>query len=267
MSKFDSSYDDEPEDSEEVEFSESPVAAPEMIFDDDYMIDDLFLDHIVNPFPGTNLFGTFAESIAMGDQVAQNALMDHLKENEGLLNQMNKLGQIELGTKLWFRTYTIFNVGEVVDWGSWWIKLRNAFWVAHTGNFGSFANKGECQDKREIADHCYLSKRALVDWGKWNGKLTDNKYTGKQDGLPFREGEPIWMRTASVYNYGYVMEFGDTWLTLRDGGWIANTGQFDKFTKQGEMQEYHPVNDPITICLRSTVDWGPFVMPKEGKKK
>ena len=56
--------------------------------------------------------------------------------------------------------------------------------------------------------------------------------------LPFGIGDAILIRTVTMIQLGRVKAIGRDFLTLEDGGWVADTGRFSTMLETGALNEF-----------------------------
>lgn len=71
---------------------------------------------------------------------------------------------------------------------------------------------------------------------------------------PFVIGQNVFIRTVTLYYTGKVKDFNSQWVTLENASWIADTGRFHNFLKDGECNEYESFIDDVSIPVGSIID-------------
>ena len=71
---------------------------------------------------------------------------------------------------------------------------------------------------------------------------------------PFKIGEKYFIRTATYFQLGRLKEISEKWLVLEEASWIADTGRFYEFLKDGKCNEYESFQEPVFIPLDSIID-------------
>lgn len=71
---------------------------------------------------------------------------------------------------------------------------------------------------------------------------------------PFKVGEKYFIRTATFFHLGRLKEISNKWLILEDACWVADTGRFYDFLKDGKCNEYESFQDDVFIPLDSVID-------------
>ncbi len=78
--------------------------------------------------------------------------------------------------------------------------------------------------------------------------------TKNKNEAPFKIGEKYFIRTATYFHLGRLKELSGKWLILEDVSWIADTGRFYDFLKDGTCNEYESFQDDVYIPLDSVID-------------
>ena len=76
---------------------------------------------------------------------------------------------------------------------------------------------------------------------------------------PFKVGEKYFIRTATFFQLGRLKEICGKWLILEEASWIADTGRFHEFLKDGKCNEYEAFVEDVFVPLDSVIDitvWG-----------
>lgn len=71
---------------------------------------------------------------------------------------------------------------------------------------------------------------------------------------PFKIGEKYFIRTATYFQLGRLKEISGKWLVLEDASWIADTGRFYDFLRDGKCNEYEAFQEPVFIPFDSIID-------------
>jgi len=67
-------------------------------------------------------------------------------------------------------------------------------------------------------------------------------------------GEAVFIRTVTMYHTGKVVAVSDTFVTLSDAAWVADTGRFSDALKTGKLSEVEPVEGLVRVSLGAVVD-------------
>ena len=71
-------------------------------------------------------------------------------------------------------------------------------------------------------------------------------------------GKKLFIRTVTHYYTGQIKSFSGQFLELEDAAWIADTGRFHEFLKDGSCNEYEGFPDSILIPIGAIVDITPW---------
>lgn len=71
---------------------------------------------------------------------------------------------------------------------------------------------------------------------------------------PFKIGEKYFIRTATYFQLGRLKEICGKWLILEEASWIADTGRFHEFLKDGKCNEYESFIEDVCIPIDSIID-------------
>ena len=79
-------------------------------------------------------------------------------------------------------------------------------------------------------------------------------------------GKCFFFRTITYHCVGKVIKRFGSFLQLQDASWIADSGRFMQFIKEGKLNEVEPVGTEF-VNLNSVVDFFPWkhALPKEQK--
>jgi len=83
--------------------------------------------------------------------------------------------------------------------------------------------------------------------------LNDSTNT-PSDELPVNIGEKYFVRTVTHYMVGKLEEVKGGFLVFGSASWIADTGRFADFLKEGEPNEVEPVEGLYRVAIASVVD-------------
>jgi len=72
--------------------------------------------------------------------------------------------------------------------------------------------------------------------------------------FPEPVGQNIFIRTVTLYYTGKLKNVCGNFLTLEKAAWIADTGRFYDFLKEGKANEVEPFIDDVHIPLSSIID-------------
>lgn len=67
-------------------------------------------------------------------------------------------------------------------------------------------------------------------------------------------GTNVFIRTVTLYYTGRVKAVSNGAVTLEDAAWIADTGRFTEFLKEGKVNEVEVFQDDVHVPLGSIID-------------
>lgn len=97
--------------------------------------------------------------------------------------------------------------------------------------------------------------------------LIDDNTSLSNDSLPVSIGEKYFVRTVTHYMVGKLEEVRGGFLVFSNASWIADTGRFADFLKEGEANEVEPVKGLYRIAIGSVVDIFDFPHTLPSKQK
>lgn len=71
---------------------------------------------------------------------------------------------------------------------------------------------------------------------------------------PLPIGSNVFIRTVTHYYTGNLNSQQGQWLILTEAAWIADTGRFHDFLKDGKCNEYESFPDNVMIPVGSIID-------------
>ena len=85
--------------------------------------------------------------------------------------------------------------------------------------------------------------------------------------LPFKVGDAILVRTVTMIQLGRVRAIGRDFITMEDGGWVADTGRFSEMLEKGTMSEFERCPDWFMVGRGAVVDVFPWnhALPEKTK--
>ena len=85
--------------------------------------------------------------------------------------------------------------------------------------------------------------------------------------LPFKVGDAILIRTVTMIQLGRVLAIGRDFITMEDGGWVADTARFSTMLEKGTMNEFERAPDWFLVGRGAIVDVYPWkhALPKDTK--
>ena len=85
-------------------------------------------------------------------------------------------------------------------------------------------------------------------------KMLFGKPTKPKATLPLEVGQNYFIRTVTLYYTGKLKALYPDALVLSDAAWVADTGRFYNFLKEGKVNEVEPFVDDVIIPLGSVID-------------
>lgn len=82
--------------------------------------------------------------------------------------------------------------------------------------------------------------------------------TNEQTNSMFEVGQAYLFRTVTHYDLGVVEEVQGNFVKLKNASWIADTGRFYDFLKNGNAKEVEPYPDFVIVSLGALVDAAPW---------
>ena len=85
--------------------------------------------------------------------------------------------------------------------------------------------------------------------------------------LPFTVGDAILIRTVTMIQLGRVKAIGRDFITLEDGGWVADTARFSDTLASGALNEFERAPSWFLVGRGAIVDVYPWThpIPKDSK--
>lgn len=72
--------------------------------------------------------------------------------------------------------------------------------------------------------------------------------------FPYKVGDKVFIRTVTLYYTGQIESLNGDWITLTNASWIADTGRFYDFLKDGKCNEYESFQKSVSIPVQSLID-------------
>lgn len=79
--------------------------------------------------------------------------------------------------------------------------------------------------------------------------------------LPFKIGDAILIRTVTMIDLGRVVAIGRDFITLEDGGWVADTGRFNEMLATGKLNEFERCETWFMVGRGAVCDVFPWKHP------
>lgn len=105
------------------------------------------------------------------EQLIEAEVERRLKERGPAITPEDKGTIYVLGAKLFIRTVTHYQIGEVCYVGPDEIGMINASWVANTGRFHDFLKTGEMSELEPAISRLSIGRGAIVDAYIWTHDL------------------------------------------------------------------------------------------------
>ena len=64
----------------------------------------------------------------------------------------------------------------------------------------------------------------------------------------------VFIRTATHYHTGKLISVADGFLMLENASWIADTGRFNNFLKNGNYKECEPFPSEVCVAIPAIID-------------
>lgn len=71
---------------------------------------------------------------------------------------------------------------------------------------------------------------------------------------PLTVGQNYFIRTVTHYYTGRLTAISGQWIVLDEAAWIADTGRFHDFLKDGKCNEYEGFINQVCIPIGSIID-------------
>lgn len=72
--------------------------------------------------------------------------------------------------------------------------------------------------------------------------------------FPESVGTKVFIRTVTMYYLGEIKKICGQWITLEDASWVADTGYFHDFLKEGKANSIEPFCDDVHIPMTAIID-------------
>ena len=97
-------------------------------------------------------------------------------------------------------------------------------------------------------------KEAKKELEEINSSLNQLDIPASTNDHPFEIGKNYFIRTVTMALLGKLIWVGDKELKLKEASWIADTGRFSNFLKEGKVNEVEPFPDEIIVGRGSIID-------------
>jgi hypothetical protein len=81
-----------------------------------------------------------------------------------------------------------------------------------------------------------------------------NLFDSNNNKNPFKIGEKYFIRTVTNYFTGKLEEIYEKELVLSTAAWIADTGRYSEFLKNGTPSEVEPILGNVIVSRGSIID-------------
>lgn len=85
-------------------------------------------------------------------------------------------------------------------------------------------------------------------------KQITNLFNQKAEAFPYKIGDKVFIRTVTLYYLGRINNIIGEWIILDGASWIADTGRFYDFLKDGKCNEYESFIDHVCVPMGSVID-------------
>jgi hypothetical protein len=112
-----------------------------------------------------------------------------------------------------------------------------------------------------------LTVKELREISKLSGCCAQPETKPERVPLPFNVGDAILIRTVTMIDLGRVVAIGRDFITLEDGGWVADTARFSTMLETGALNEFERVPSWFLVGRGAICDvypW-PHALPKVTK--
>jgi hypothetical protein len=76
-----------------------------------------------------------------------------------------------------------------------------------------------------------------------------------QQKTPFKAGDAVFIRTATHFHTGKIVEINSSYVELTDASWIADTGELDQFFATGKASKSCRMPNKTVVEIHAIVDW------------
>ena len=80
----------------------------------------------------------------------------------------------------------------------------------------------------------------------------------RKETLPFGVGDAILIRTVTMIQLGRVTAIGRDFITMEDGGWVADTARFNETLSTGKLNEFERAPSWFLVGRGAIVDVYPW---------
>jgi hypothetical protein len=80
----------------------------------------------------------------------------------------------------------------------------------------------------------------------------------KYNELHFFHSKNVFIKTVTMFYVGRLASENENFIFLEEAAWIADTGRFYNFLKDGKVNEVEPFVDPIAVNKNSIIEITPW---------
>lgn len=85
-------------------------------------------------------------------------------------------------------------------------------------------------------------------------QINEIKNLNSSKGHPYKIGQNYFIRTVTYFLTGKLINVFEYELVFSDAAWIADTGRFYNFIKDGEANEVEPIMGNVIIGRHAIID-------------
>lgn len=80
----------------------------------------------------------------------------------------------------------------------------------------------------------------------------------KYNELHFFHSKNVFIKTVTMFYVGRLASENESFIFLEEAAWIADTGRFYNFLKDGNVKEVEPFVDPIAVNKNAIIEITPW---------
>lgn len=88
----------------------------------------------------------------------------------------------------------------------------------------------------------------------------------KYNELHFFHSKNVFIKTVTMFYVGRLASENENFIFLEEAAWIADTGRFYNFLKDGKVNEVEPFVDPIAVNKNAIIEitlWNHDLLKKQ----
>lgn len=88
----------------------------------------------------------------------------------------------------------------------------------------------------------------------------------KHNELHFFHSKNVFIKTVTMFYVGRLASENENFIFLEEAAWIADTGRFYNFLKDGKVNEVEPFVDPIAVNKNAIIEitqWNHDLLKKQ----